>query len=99
MSRSVKRSHAQWEAIHKRWSASGLPIGEFCATEGISYQSFYGYRKRRNSATELALSAPPSAEPAFIDLSSLCQSAQERPTWHITLRLCGGVELELSTQP
>lgn len=82
MTKPIRRTHAEWKAINDQYLASGLKIGEFCEQHGVSYQSFYGWRRKQ-------------APPDFIELRSLEPSSSHQ-SWTIVLRLGNGVELQLS---
>ena len=91
MTNRVRRSHDQWQAINDQLLSSGLKIGEFCIQQGISYQSFYNWRRRNKPAA-----TSPSID--FIDFSAF-NSTHSEQCWNIVLRLGNGVELQLSQQP
>ena len=40
------RKLAVWRERFRRFSSSGLPVGRFCAREGVSTACFYHWRKR-----------------------------------------------------
>jgi len=82
----VRRSRAQWRSLIERAQRSSLGVSAFCASQGLSTASFYGWRKR------LAAETPEQVAPAageFLDLGELdgSPSAQGAPG--------GGWELEL----
>lgn len=85
----TRRTPEQWQAIINDFSASDLSGAQFCKQKNIQYASFCKWRQRLLNHQDV------SAEPAFLDLSSLAGGATD-PTWHITLKLGNGVELVLS---
>jgi len=87
MTKPIRRTHAQWKTINEQYLASGLKIGEFCDQYGVSYQSFYGWRRKNAGQKQSA--------PDFIELSALEPSSNQQG-WNIVLRLGNGVELQLS---
>jgi len=96
MSVQKRRTPAQWQQLVEQWQDSGLSATRFCKIHEIGYASFCNWRKR---LTEAAFQAGPAttAEPAFIDLSTLQSPDSTSDTgWNIVLSLGNGVELRLS---
>ena len=87
MTKPIRRTDTQWKAINEQYLASGLKIGEFCEQHGVSYQSFYGWRRKNTDQKQ--------SSPDFIELSSL-ELASNHQGWNIVLRLGNGVELQLN---
>ena len=82
----VRRSRAEWRAIFKRFSASGLSMAAFCRREGIAKGSFSKWMHRVGE---------PEGEPAaFVELSPAVRaSSPPLDTGELELELPGGVRL------
>ncbi len=92
MSKRKHRSPAEWEAIHQDWKSSGLSITEYCREIGISSQSLYNYRQRK----EIAKPVKPASKSSFVELSALAtpQTKSISPL-EIVLSLGDGIELSI----
>ena len=88
-----QQRQAQWQDRLAQQQESGLSIAAYCKREGISEQTFYGWRKR--------LSNGPSPTP-FIDLGALPTASrshathQEQIAFDVRLDLPGGMVLTLT---
>ncbi len=84
MTKRIRRSPQQWQAIVDRQAASGLAARAFCDTHQFSYPVFCKWRKRLT----------PGDQPPLIDLSSLVH-APSVTQWDIELELGDGMTLRL----
>lgn len=90
----VYRKEAEWQSLIDQQQASGMAVSQFCSIHSINYVSFCKWRQRLKINNE-----PPSSKAqadSFVDVSSLLSSsAQQAPSWQITLSLGDGIELTL----
>ncbi|MDA1302317.1 MAG: transposase [Proteobacteria bacterium] len=87
MTRRIRRTPQQWQAIIDRQAESGQPARQFCDANGFSY---HGFRRWR---TKLSVSKQVKQAP-LIELSSLVGSPK-RQAWEIELSLGDGMVLRL----
>lgn len=107
---AIKRrrlSKQAWSEVMQRFEGAGTTVGQFCAQEGLSTQSFYRWRGRVASGGEVptpspkpsALSRQPRSEAgSFIELGELRAAVAPTPTpagFELRLELGGGVVLQI----
>lgn len=91
----IRRSHAQWREIFKRFEASNLSATAFCKKQGIAYGSFIRWRQRVDAPTPHT--AQVSADdwlPIQLAADAESDSVTARG-WDIELALPGGVQLRM----
>lgn len=96
MARSVmvQQRRARWRERLTDQARSGLGVTAFCAKEGLSTKTFYGWRARlRDGEGRQGAAVRGERDPApFIDLGALSEGSQ---AWDIRLELPGGVILSI----
>jgi hypothetical protein len=83
--RRVRRTDKQWNAILRRFAASGLSIREFCRREGVSLSSL---QRRRHLARSPAATG-------FVELVPASSPPVSGSTWSLELTLPSGVCVRL----
>ncbi len=107
--KTIKRrrlSKQAWSEVMQRFEGCGTTIGQFCAQEGVSTQSFSRWRGRLAAGVQAG--AAKAKAPAlmrqrreagnFIDLGELPEPATSRPVAagvELRLELGGGVVLQI----
>ena len=91
MTKRKHRSPAEWEAIHQDWKSSGLSLTQFCSQIGISPQSLYNYRQRRDSSKPTKPVKPSS----FVELGALAAESSQGSPLEIVLNLGGDIQLTI----
>jgi len=85
----------QWSARFKRFRNSGQSVTQFCRAEGVSQPAFYQWKKKLGISAAVRAGAVKSNSSAFkpvqITTDVRLQSA--------TIRLPGGIEIELGNDP
>jgi hypothetical protein len=92
VSRSKRRSRAQWQNILQQFADSGLSASQFCKQHHLRYPNFSKWRLRLS--TGLSTPAANTSLPAFIEMDSIAPVGA--CGWHIVLKLGNGVELCLT---
>ncbi len=92
MTKRKHRSPTEWEAIHQDWKDSGLSITHFCNKIGISPQSLYNYRQRRDDSTPVK---PKKRASSFVDLGALAVETPRKSPFEIVLNLGGDIQLTI----
>ena len=88
-----------WQAVMRRFGASGLSVAAFCRRESLCTASFYRWRGLLSQSAEADL--PGKSVPGFVDLGMLGQAptpkAAAKPLGRLelTLDLGGGLVLHL----
>ena len=89
LSKRVRYSSSQWQAMLAEFTSSGLTVAAFCRDRGVSPATFYLWRQRLSSAPPLVSS------PTFLELPGVAvlPSAMR---WQIELELGDGIILRLA---
>tara|TARA_B100000700_G_scaffold224605_1_gene247692 strand:+ start:170 stop:463 length:294 start_codon:yes stop_codon:yes gene_type:complete len=93
MTKRKHRSPAEWEAIHQDWKDSDLFMTQFCNKIGLSPQSLYNYRQRRDDSKPVK---PKKKASSFVELGAI--AAAQTPLGiplEIVLNLGNGIELTI----
>lgn len=93
MTKRKHRSPAEWEAIHQDWKDSDLSMTQFCNKIGLSPQSLYNYRQRRDDSKPVK---PKKKASSFVELGAI--AAAQTPLGiplEIVLNLGNGIELTI----
>jgi hypothetical protein len=80
-----RREH--WQQVLARQRASGLSIKAFCARDGVSYQSFFLWK--RKFAGEAAAGALTREKVTFAPVTVVSEAAMHSPGGHIEIELPG----------
>ena len=81
--RQTKRTEAEWKAIFKKHTRSGLTIREFCRRECLVQSTFKRWQQNLGEKTPAQ----------FVDLSPASESAG-RSSWEFAITLPNGVQLQ-----
>ena len=81
-----RRTHAQWNAVLRRFATSGLSSREFCGREGVALSSLQRWRGRLGEASSAA---------GFVELTAPPAAVSEQTSWVVELTLPNGVILRL----
>jgi hypothetical protein len=86
----------QWSARFKRFGSSGQSVTQFCRAEGVSQPSFYQWKKKLGVSAAVRTGAVKSDSSAFkpVQLTTPTPDLQSA-----TIRLPGGIEIELGNDP
>lgn len=80
----------EWRERIAKQKRSGKTIAQFCKEQGLTEQSFYGWRKRLGKAEPVSF--------ALVDTSAMRQPATTEPVLELVLatgerlRICAGVD-------
>lgn len=86
----------QWSARFKRFKRSGQSVTQFCRAEGVSQPAFYQWKKKLGAGTAVRTGAVKSDSSAF---KSVQVTAPTSRLQGATIRLPGGIEIELGNDP
>ncbi len=96
--KSSSEKQAQWRRRLRRFRSSGLTVAAFCAAEGVSVPSFYQWRRKLAGSTpRLAGSSRPASRRSAQSAQRAFQRIVVTPAPAMSVRLPGGVEIELPT--
>lgn len=86
----------QWSARFKRFKRSGQSVTQFCRAEGVSQPAFYQWKKKLGISAAVRGRAAKSNSSAFKPLQITTPTSSLQSA---TIRLPGGIEIELGNDP
>ena len=88
----------QWSDRFKRFVNSGQSVTQFCRAEGVSQPAFYQWKKKLGTSAAVRSEAVKSD--STVSAFKSVQIMAPTPSLHsATIRLPGGIEIELGNDP
>jgi transposase len=94
MARSIKsEAEAVWRERLRRFSKSGVTVGDFCRTEGVSAPSFYQWRKRLAKRNRQRRRREKQPKESFVPLRLTAEATDAHAEPLVEIHLPNGVRV------